>query len=96
MNLRIRFILSLQFLEIVGVILYPLRILHVLEIVGGRPQWVKPIKPLDSREVSVEEFLEDIFKSKRKYFCALIWKYKSLPLFKRLLIYQIMKNGWMS
>jgi len=32
------------------------------------------MKVLDSREVSMEEFLDEIFKSKRKYSCALLGK----------------------
>jgi len=59
-------------LGILGVILYPLRILYLLEIKGEILQQVKPVKVLDSEEVSVEEFFDDIFKSKRKYSCAFV------------------------
>ena len=62
-----------QLLGIIRVILHQLRILRLLEI-GGVLQWVKLVKVLLSGEVSVEEILDDIFKSKRKYSCALLWR----------------------
>jgi len=41
-----------------------MRVPHLLETGGGIPQLVKKIKVLDSREMSLEEFLNDIFRSK--------------------------------
>jgi len=41
---------------------------------GGIPQMVKPAQVLCSGGVSVEEYLDDIFKSKRRYSCALLYK----------------------
>jgi len=46
----------------VGVVLHHLRIPHLPGIGGGMPQWVKPANVLYSREGSIEEFLDDIFK----------------------------------
>jgi len=54
-----------------GVILNPLRILYLLEIGGGIPQWDKPALVLNFRGVNVEESLNDIFKSKKRSSCAL-------------------------
>jgi len=54
---------------IVGVILHMLKVPHLLEKEGGMPHPGRQIMKVPGSEgVSVEEFLDDIFKSKRKYF----------------------------
>ena len=58
--------------RIMKMILSQLRILYLLEIGGGIPQWVRPAQVLYSEEVSVEEYLDDIFKSKRRYSYVLL------------------------
>jgi len=50
-------------------------------------------KVYNSGEVSIEEFLDDIFKSKTKYSVVLLWRLMNLPLFKRQLIHQSKKSG---
>ena len=48
-----------------------------------------------SQELSMDKFLDDIFKSKRKYSYALLWELKDLPLIKKQLVHQITKSDWM-
>ena len=57
---------------IVGVFLHKLGFLHLLEKGGGIPWLDRHImKVLGSEGVNVEEFLVDIFKSKKKFSYAL-------------------------
>jgi len=51
------------------------------------------MKAPGSEGVSVEEFLDDISKSKRKYSYALPWKSMSLPLTKKHLTHQATNSG---
>ena len=53
-------------------ILSQLRILYLLGIEGGIPYRIKPAQVLCFEGVSVEEYLDDIFKSKRRYSCVLL------------------------
>jgi len=79
---------------IVGATLHKLRVPHLLEKREGMPHpGRQTMKALGFERVSVEEFLDDISKSKRKYFYALSWKLRSLPLIKRT--HQTTKSGWM-
>jgi len=109
-NLLVRSVLNLQFpniqlvhmfgiphpREIVGETLHMLRVPHLLEKGGGMPHpGRQTMKAPGSEEVSVEEFLDDISTSKRKYSYALAWKLRSLPLIKRQLTHQTTKSGWM-
>jgi len=109
-NLRVRSILNLQFSNmqlvnmfgipcprgIVGATLYMLRVSHPLEKGGGIPHpGRRTMKALGSDRVSIEEFLDDISKSKRKYSYALPWKSRSLPLTRKQLTHQATKSGWM-
>jgi len=81
---------------IVGATLHMLRVPYHLEIGGEMPHLGRQItKALVSKEVSVEEFLDGTFKSKRKYSYALPSKLRSLPLIKRRLTRQTIKSGWM-
>jgi len=77
-----------------AMIISQVRIMYLLEIGGEIPQRVKPAQVLCSRGVSMEEYLNDIFKLKRRYSCALLYKSKSLSLFRRPLIHQTTKSGW--
>jgi len=43
----------------------------------------------------MEEFFNDFSTSKRKYFRALPWELRDLPLIKRRLVHQITKSDWM-
>jgi len=57
---------------IVGTTLHILRVPHLLEKGGGMPHpGSQTMKAPGSEGVSVEEFLDDISKSKRKYSYAL-------------------------
>jgi len=86
LNLRVRSVLNLQFpnkqlvhmfgiphpRRIVGVALHILRVPHLLEKGEGMPYLGRQtMKALGAEGVSVEEFLNDISKSKRKYSYAL-------------------------
>jgi len=95
-NLRMRFVHLLQYINmntrsvhlfrIMVMILSQLRILYFLETKGRIPQWVRLARALYSEEVSVEEYVDDIFKLKRRYSGAL------LSLFERLSIHQTIKS----
>jgi len=65
MNMRL-----VHLFRIVGMILHQLRILYLLEIEGGITQWVIITQALYFRGVSMEEFLNDIFKSKSRCSCT--------------------------
>jgi len=66
-----------------------LRVLYLLEKGGGMPHLGKQIIKVPEFEgVSIEEFLDDISKLKRKYSYALPWKLRTLPLIKRRLTHQ--------
>ena len=81
---------------IVGVILHMLRVPHLLEKGGGMPHPSSQTRKAPSSEgVSMEEFIDDISKSKRKHSYALPWKLRSLPLIKRQLTHQTTKSGCM-
>jgi len=67
MNIRLFHLFSIK-----GLILHPLRTHSLKEIGGGIPQRVKLAQALYFEGVSIEEFLDDIFKSKRRYSCALL------------------------
>jgi len=99
-NLRVRSFLNLQFPNmqlvdmfgipyprgIVGATLHILKVPHLLEKGGGMLHPSRQtMKAPCSEGVSVEEFLDDISKLKRKYSYALPWKSRSLPLIKRQL-----------
>jgi len=72
-----------------------LRVPHLLEKGGQMPHpGISTMKALGSEGMSVEAFLDDIFKSKRKYSYALPWKLRGLPLIKRQLTHQTTKSGW--
>ena len=103
-----RFILKLQFLNmrlvhlfrislllgIVGATLHILKVPYLLEKGGGMPHpGEQTMKAPGSEGVSVEEFLDDISKSKRKYSYALPWKSRSIPLTKKHLTHQATKSG---
>ena len=57
-----------------AVVLFTWRLPHLLEIEEEIPQLVKQTKVQDFTEVNVKEFLDNIFKSKRKYLCAFVLK----------------------
>jgi len=79
----------------VGVLPHMLRVPRLSETGRGIPQLGRQtMKVPGSEGVSVEEFLDDISKSKRKYSYALPWRLRSLPLIKRRLTHQTTKNGW--
>jgi len=81
---------------IVGAIIQMLWVLHLLEKGGRMPHPGRQImKVPEFEEVSMEDFLNDISKLKRKYSYALPWKLRSLPLIKKRLTHQITKSGWM-
>jgi len=85
-NMRMRLILNLLFLNkqlvhmfrifhlqiTVGVILHIVRVSHLSKKGGGFPHFGRQTtKILGSKGVSVDEFFDDISKSKRKYSYAL-------------------------
>jgi len=81
---------------IVGVILHMLRVPQLLEKGGRMPHPSEQIMKVPGSEgASVEEFVNDISKSKRKYSYRLPWKLKSQSPIKRQLIHQTIKSGWM-
>jgi len=73
LNMQLVHMFRIPYLQgIVGVILHMLRVPHILVKKGGTPHLGRQImKVLRSERVSVEEFLDDILKSKRKYSYAL-------------------------
>jgi len=86
-------------------LLSTLRIPHLLEKGGGTPGPLplrerEGISHLDrqimkvpgSQELSMEEFFDNIFKSKRKYSYALFWELRDLSLIKRRSVHQITKS----
>jgi len=80
---------------IVGATFHMLRVPHPLKKEGGTPHLGRrTMKALGFEEVSVEEFFDDIFKSKKKYSYALPWNSRSLPLIKTQLTHQVTKSGW--
>ena len=78
---------------IVGATLHMFKVPHPLEKGGGIPHLGRrTMKALGFEGVSVEEFLNDISKLKRKYSYVVPWKLRSLPLIKRQLTHQTAKS----
>jgi len=109
-NLRMRSILNFQFPNmqlvhmfgmpctkgIVGATLHMIKVPYLLEKGGGMPHPGREIiKAPGFKGVGVEEFIDHIFKLKRKYSYALPWKLRGLPLIKRELTHQTTRSGWM-
>ena len=83
-----------------------LRVLYFLEKGGGTPYLLEKgggishlgrqiMKVPKSEGVGMEEFFNDFSTSKRKYFRALPWELRDLPLIKRRLVHKITKSDWM-
>jgi len=67
------------------VILYKLKIPHLLATWERIPYLNEEmIKVLSCEGMSVKKFLNDIFKSKRKYSYTLHGRWRSLPLFEEV------------
>jgi len=97
MNMKLIHIFRIPHLKGIMVVILYIQMVSSLPHKGrGIPNLGRQIiKVLRSEAVSMNEFFDGIFKSKRKYSYALPRKLRSLSLFKRQLIYQITESGWM-